>query len=312
MSRKKNDGAFSGSAAVNSWRRLPSISSTVTSSARPRPSDSTTVGVSAPGRWMLAIASRRTVERGRGDAARSAMSSLGDQAQHDEHGSAATTKIDRDLAVVGGGDGERRERRAAATARRPRSAGADAAVRRDLVAKQGRDRHVMRAAERPQRERARGQHAVGERERELAGMQRRRERQRHARRRTPRRWRTAARRRHEPDRDADAASSMTSTKYIGKDARAGRAQRLHRRDHVALAVEIMLGRVGDADAADQQRRQADQREILGEALDVALELRRRIGAGADFPAGVGKSRAGRVGDRVGGGIARAAAGRRRR
>ena len=40
---------------VNCWRRLPSISITVTSSARPRPSDSTTVGVSAPGRWMLAM-----------------------------------------------------------------------------------------------------------------------------------------------------------------------------------------------------------------------------------------------------------------
>ena len=66
MSRKKNAGALSGSAARNCRRRLPSISITVTSSARPRPSDSTTLTVSAPGRWMLAMANRSTVERMRG------------------------------------------------------------------------------------------------------------------------------------------------------------------------------------------------------------------------------------------------------
>ncbi len=66
MSRKKNDGAFSGSAAANSRCRLPSISVTVTSSASPKPSESTTVGVKAPARWILAMASRNTVERCRG------------------------------------------------------------------------------------------------------------------------------------------------------------------------------------------------------------------------------------------------------
>ena len=47
-------------------------------------------------------------------------------------------------------------------------------------------------------------------------------------------------------------------------------------------------RIGDADAADQKRGQADQRQELGEAFDVAFELRRRLVAGADFPAGVRK------------------------
>src|SRR2546422_5215812 len=40
--------------------------SIVTSTARPRPSDITTEGVSAPGRWMLAMASRSMVMRLRG------------------------------------------------------------------------------------------------------------------------------------------------------------------------------------------------------------------------------------------------------
>ena len=52
---------------MNCRRRLPSISVTVTSSERPSPSDSTIVGVSAPGRWILVMASRNTVERGRGN-----------------------------------------------------------------------------------------------------------------------------------------------------------------------------------------------------------------------------------------------------
>ena len=48
-------------------------------------------------------------------------------------------------------------------------------------------------------------------------------------------------------------------------------------------------RIGDADAADQQRGQADQRQELREALDVAFELRRGVVAGADFPAGIGNA-----------------------
>ena len=47
---KKNDGAFSGNAAANCRWRLLSISTRVTSNERPRPSESTTLGVSAPGR----------------------------------------------------------------------------------------------------------------------------------------------------------------------------------------------------------------------------------------------------------------------
>ena len=45
-------------------------------------------------------------------------------------------------------------------------------------------------------------------------------------------------------------------------------------------------RIADADAADQQRGQADDGEELGEALDIALELRRGVAAAADVPAGL--------------------------
>ena len=71
-----------------------------------------------------------------------------------------------------------------------------------------------------------------------------------------------------------------------ENAAAGGAERLQRSDHIALARKMACDRIGDADAADQKRGQADQREELGEALDIAFELRRGLAAGADFPAGV--------------------------
>jgi hypothetical protein len=49
-------------------------------------------------------------------------------------------------------------------------------------------------------------------------------------------------------------------------------------------------RIADTDAADQECRQADDGEELGEALDVALELRRRVPAVTDIPTGLGKLR----------------------
>ena len=62
----KKLGAVAGIVPNSSRRKLPSISTSATSSVSPRPSDSTTAGVSAPGRWMLPTASRKTVERTRG------------------------------------------------------------------------------------------------------------------------------------------------------------------------------------------------------------------------------------------------------
>ena len=150
----------------------------------------------------------------------------------------------------------------------------------------------MGAAERPEREGERGEQAVEQRQRKLGRMQRRRDRQRHdgAERRGD--ARTAAPRRATSPIAAPTADEQQHLPEIDREhAAAGRAERLQRRDHVALAVEMALHRVGDADAADQQRGQADQREELGEALDVALQRRRGVGAGADLPAGVGKLRA---------------------
>ncbi len=150
----------------------------------------------------------------------------------------------------------------------------------------------MGAAERPEREGERGEQAVEQRQRQFGRLQRRRDRQRDD--RAERRGDGERQRRaeHEPDRGADRRQQQHLREIDREHAAAGRAERLQGGDDVALAVDVALHRVGDADAADQQRGQADQRQELGEALDVALERRRSVVAGADLPAGVRQLRLG--------------------
>ena len=91
-----------------------------------------------------------------------------------------------------------------------------------------------------------------------------------------------------PDHRADHGEQGHLREIDRKNVAAGGAERLERGDDVAAAVDMALDRVGDADPADQERREADQREELGEALDGALELRRGVGTRADLPTGLGK------------------------
>jgi len=66
------------------------------------------------------------------------------------------------------------------------------------------------------------------------------------------------------DHGPDPSQQQHLREINDEDTGAGRAQGLHRGDGVALAVEMALHRIGDADPAHQQRGQADQREILRE------------------------------------------------
>ena len=89
-----------------------------------------------------------------------------------------------------------------------------------------------------------------------------------------------------PDQRTDHRENNHLREIDREDVAAGGAERLERRDDVAAAVDVAFDRVGDTDAADQQRGEADQGQELGKAADGALELRRGIAAGADFPAGL--------------------------
>ncbi len=66
--------------------------------------------------------------------------------------------------------------------------------------------------------------------------------------------------------------------------------------------------IGDADTADQQRGEPDQRQKLREARDGALQLRRGIVAGADLPAGLRQRGARGIGERLGGAVVGAVVG----
>ena len=144
----------------------------------------------------------------------------------------------------------------------------------------------MCAAERPEREGERGKEAVEQRQRQVVDMQRRRERQRQDRAEDlgDQKWQRRAE--YKAGQGADQRQRHYLREVDREHAAAGGAQRLHGGDGVALTVEMAPDGVRHADAADQQRGETDQREILGEALDVALERGRRVVAAADLPAGV--------------------------
>ena len=166
-------------------RKLPSISITVTSSASPRPSDSTMLGVSAPGRWMLAIARRAIGERGRGTRRATVISSDGDQPEQDEHAGGRHDEDGGDAAIEGEFDCDQRERRHHQHGGDRVGPARPLLDARDGVAKQRRDRHVVGAPQRPQRKGHGGQHAIEHRERQAGRIDRRRERQRQHRAKPP-------------------------------------------------------------------------------------------------------------------------------
>ena len=116
----------------------------------------------------------------------------------------------------------------------------------------------------------------------------------------------------EPGANADHRYERHFGEAGEKHIAAGGAQRFQGCQVIALALDEGAHRVGDADAPHDQRREADEGEELGEAVQIFLELWRDIGPAADFPAGLGKCGAGlgdgrsdgRVAGRAPGGVAR--------
>ena len=92
---------------------------------------------------------------------------------------------------------------------------------------------------------------------------------------------------HDPDDRADQCDGEHLGDEDCKDGGVGGAKGLQRRDDLAPPVEVCLHRIDDADAADQQRREPNQGQELGEAFDGPFELRGCVGAAADLPARLG-------------------------
>ena len=210
----------------------------------------------------------------------------------DEHGG--------DALVIGKPDRDRDQQRDHQRPSARDSASAAACLALDGVAKQRRHRHVMGAAERPQPEGERGQQAVDERQRQFV---------RDA---APASPAAAAACRTAPTMTngsaAPSARPMTRADrgqhdHLGQidreDVAAGGAQRLEGGDDVAAAVDMALDGVGDADAADQQRGEADQGEELREAARCCARTAARRCCGCGFPSRLRGKRAARIVDQRG-------------
>ncbi len=162
----------------------------------------------------------------------------------------------------------------------------------DGFAEQRRNGHVVHAAERPQPEGKRGEQAIDKGQQKLVEMQRRHHGQRQDLAEQPDDHKGQCGAGCEPDHRAERGEHDHLRGVDREDIAAGGADSLEGRDDVAAAIDVALHGVRHADAADQERGEANQRQELGEAADGAFKLRRGIGAAADFPAGFRRGRAG--------------------
>ncbi len=162
------------------------------------------------------------------------------------------------------------------------------ALGRHLVAKQHAGANQLGASERPQRKEQRHQEAIGHGGEDAArghrelGLDRQgvaeEGRQRHGNEKAER----------DADDDADAGDQQHLQQVDAEDDAAGGADALEGGDDLAPAVDVGGDRVGDADAADQQRREPDQRQELAQPLQRARDLRRGIAPVAHREAALGQ------------------------
>ena len=206
--------------------------------------------------------------------------------QRDENDRGGNDKDCRERPIVSKNYRQRRERRGEQrrhdhiTASRPSPLGGD------LVAKQHGHRNIVRAAKRPQRKGQRRQQAVHDRQHQCRRMQCGRDGKRNDTAEYPDCQERQRRAKAGADKGCEQRDQYDLRAINGKDIGAGRAQRFHRCDDVALAREMACHGIRYANAADKKRGQGDEREELTEALDIAFQLRRRLVARADVPAGI--------------------------
>ena len=145
------------------------------------------------------------------------------------------------------------------------------------------------AAERPERERQCRQQAEGGCDGEAAGIDpdtgRDRQHIRQRRRRDQGGHGADDQAEHDAERGEHQDLEQVGLEHQGP----GAPKAFQRRDGGDLAVEIAAHGVADADAADQQGRQAHQRQEQRQATDEAFDLRGGVGEVAHPPAGIGEA-----------------------
>ena len=286
MSRKKYPGAASAMRPSISLERLACTSATVTSTVSPIPNDNTTRAVGAPGRCRLASARRSTIRRGR--PARLAAATISAPAARN------TAKLDGRAGnvperhgPVGRGQGDQRRQCERGRRRRPQGRPRHPPARPlDPVAEQ-RSRH--HPADRSQRQQAENQHGQEPRRRgdgERHGIHAEPQRHRQQRIEQRRRYRGDQRAEHQPYPDPGPGQHADLNGIGGKDQAARRSQGFQGGDRRSLAGDEIGDRAADSDPPNQERGDPDQVEKQPDPVDKALQLRRRLGRGAELPAGV--------------------------
>ena len=243
-----------------------------------------------------------------GRAAREISDAIGDKPQRKKRRHRRACDHRRDRLLRAGQDGERDQRGPG-----ERRAGKVARARPALaflgeVADQRGHRQIMRPSERRDREGERGQQPVDQPEADEARRDRGRERDRQQGAEQPIDGEGDRGAQRRAEKRADQRHDHELDERERDDARSGRADSLENGEGRALALDETLRRVRHADAADHQRQQSGQRQELGEAVEVATEVRRDGETRARVPSRLweGPLRLGH--ERLDGGIVRRAAG----
>ena len=216
---------------------------------------------------------------GKGDAERG-------EPQDHEGGERCARHRGRDHPLGTGGDRERDERSAGKRRADEIPRARPALTLLGEIADERRDRQIVRSPERGDREGERGQKSVGEAEQHDVWIDRRGERDRDDVRQQPihDKWKRRAERgaaERSGERDGEELDQRQQD-----NARSRRADRLQDREGCALALDEAPRRVGDADAADDQRQEACERQEFGESVEVAGEVRGDVEPRARLPAGL--------------------------
>ena len=95
----------------------------------------------------------------------------------------------------------------------------------------------------------------------------------------------------EADQDAEQRQQHDLEQEVREDARAGGAEAAERRDRALPLGDVGAHRVRHADAADEQRGEADDHEEAGEDGEEARERLGRVGRRADVPRRLGEGAA---------------------
>ena len=261
------------------------------------PSASMTLPVGARGPARSASARRSMPRRLRARRRAPAANPRGQQAEDDERGERPGHEPGGEEGIAGRGEGKPDQRRdhgghqqqiapAAGLAEPPAPAAAPALQH---VAEELARRQIAGPHQGGQREPQRRQQAEAGRQQQRLRIDGGRQIEGEIRGQRSRRHEGRQRPQEDSDRDPAQRQEQDQGEIEGEDGAGRCAQAFEDGDGRGLALQEGLDRIADADAADEQRREPDQGQEQGRAVDEALHPRGGIVQPAQPPAGIGEA-----------------------